>query len=447
MPGRGHCSDISPPRDEPRPPRTGRDAPAGPTDRRCAPRALNADRSAPYIERRSHPASLTSSLPAPAPEALYHSMVCRRPSSNEVVAAKPNRSRARLVSSARRGWPSGFVGSQRISPVKPVSLGDQLHEVADRDLLAGAQVDRLGAVVALGGEDDALGGVVDVEELARGRAGAPDVDVVGARSRRASTHFLMSAGITCELRRVEVVAGAVEVDRDAGRSTLKPYCCAVGLALDQEHLLGQAVGGVRLLRVAVPEVVLAERHRRELGVGADRADRDELLDAGQARLLHELDAHDRVVVEEAARVLAVGADAADDGGEVDDDVGPAVGEGAVDPVARAQVVVARCGARRRRSAPAASRRRDDGPAEEAGAAGDHDAAARPEVAHRAGVPRRGARPGPGRPRARSASSMSRTSSSERRPRPPAEDALAPWRRRRRARPPRSGGSSAASIAT
>ena len=41
---------------------------------------------------------------------------------------------------------------------------------------------------------------------------------------------------------------------------------------------------------------------------------------------------DRVVVEERARVLAVGADAADDRGEVDDDVRPAVGERGVDAV-------------------------------------------------------------------------------------------------------------------
>ena len=50
-----------------------------------------------------------------------------------------------------------------------------------------------------------------------------------------------------------------------------------------------------------------------------------------AGLLHELDAHDRVLVEEAARVLPVGADPADDGGEVDDEVRPAVGEGRAMP--------------------------------------------------------------------------------------------------------------------
>ena len=113
----------------------------------------------------------------------YQSIVARRPSSNDVRASKPKRSRARLVSSARRGWPSGLVASQRISPSKPVSSDDQLDQLADRDLPPDAEVDRLRAVVALGGEDDPLGGVVDVEELARRAARAPDLDVVVARAR------------------------------------------------------------------------------------------------------------------------------------------------------------------------------------------------------------------------------------------------------------------------
>ena len=86
-----------------------------------------------------------------------------------------------------------------------------------------------------------------------------------------------------------------------------------------------------------------ERDRGELRVGADGPDRDELLDAGEARGLDQLDAHDRVLVEEPARVLAVGADPADDGREVDDDVGPTVGERPLDVGAATQVVVAAAG--------------------------------------------------------------------------------------------------------
>ena len=49
----------------------------------------------------------------PHPAGVRTTRSCaRRPSSNDVRATKPNASRARLVSSARRGWPSGLVASQ-----------------------------------------------------------------------------------------------------------------------------------------------------------------------------------------------------------------------------------------------------------------------------------------------------------------------------------------------
>ena len=47
---------------------------------------------------------------------LYHSIVFRNPSSKLVFAANPNLSRARDVSSIRRGCPLGFVVSQTTRP-------------------------------------------------------------------------------------------------------------------------------------------------------------------------------------------------------------------------------------------------------------------------------------------------------------------------------------------
>ena len=52
----------------------------------------------------------------------YQFSVSRSPSSNVVRATNPNFSRAFVVSNARRGWPSGFDASQRISPRKPTNL-------------------------------------------------------------------------------------------------------------------------------------------------------------------------------------------------------------------------------------------------------------------------------------------------------------------------------------
>ncbi len=51
-----------------------------------------------------------------APCARHQSMVWRSRSSRGTRATNPNASRARLASSARRGWPSGLVPSQSIVP-------------------------------------------------------------------------------------------------------------------------------------------------------------------------------------------------------------------------------------------------------------------------------------------------------------------------------------------
>ena len=62
---------------------------------------------------------------------------------------------------------------------------------------------------------------------------------------------------------------------------LKLYSLPVlGLGLHQEHLFGQAVGGVGFFGVAVPEVFFFDGGG-EFGVGADGAQGDELSYAGE----------------------------------------------------------------------------------------------------------------------------------------------------------------------
>src|SRR5258708_34496387 len=63
-----------------------------------------------------------------------------------------------------------------------------------------------------------------------------------------------------------------------------------------------------------------ERDGRELRVGTDGAQADELLDSGQARFLDELNAHDGVLIEKASGMELVRTDAANDRGGVDDQV-------------------------------------------------------------------------------------------------------------------------------
>ena len=169
---------------------------------------------------------------------------------------------------------------------------------------------------------------------------------------------------------IDGVARPVQVDRKQvdGRKTI---LLAIGLRLDEQHLLGETVGGVGLLRVAVPQVVFAERHRRVLWVGAHGADGDELLHPDAARLLHELHAHHEVLVEEETRVGAVGTDATNLSGQMDDDLRTAIAVEPADGVAAHQVVR---GASWHEHVGTAFLQPGDGiRPEEAGAAGNRDA--------------------------------------------------------------------------
>src|SRR5207245_336819 len=73
---------------------------------------------------------------------------------------------------------------EREAPAVAHQPADELRQVADADLAAEAEVHRVGAVVALGGQHDPLGAVLDVEELARGRPVTPDLDGVAALLHR-----------------------------------------------------------------------------------------------------------------------------------------------------------------------------------------------------------------------------------------------------------------------
>jgi hypothetical protein len=185
--------------------------------------------------------------------------------------------------------------------------------------------------------------------------------------------------MTWELSGIEVVAGAVEVHGEQ-EDRVEPVLLAVGLRLHEEHLLGESVRRVRLLGIAVPEILLAKRHRSELGVRAHGADGDELGDAVQACLLDELRAHHQVVVEEPAGVLAVGPDAAHDRREVDDDVGPRRLEHAHDVRLSAKIVLAAARHEGRRAA-AFHEGMDHTCPKEAGTARHDHALARPEPRH------------------------------------------------------------------
>src|ERR1044071_9436282 len=84
--------------------------------------------------------------------------------------------------------------------------------------------------------------------------------------------------------------------------------------------------GDGFFRIAVPHVVLAERHGAKLRVRAHGAEPDELANAHLVRFMKKLRAHHHVLVEKTARIFPVRPDAAHLGGEVNDQRGPAIGK-------------------------------------------------------------------------------------------------------------------------
>ena len=107
---------------------------------------------------------------------------------------------------------------------------------------------------------------------------------------------------------VEVVARAVEIDREEHHA-VHAVLLAVALRQHQHHLLGDAVGRVGFLGIAVPQVFLAERDRGELGIGADGSHRHQLPHPSQPALFEDVQSHHGVCEHVAPRVCAIGADA------------------------------------------------------------------------------------------------------------------------------------------
>ena len=239
-------------------------------ERRSRPRGPRFRRRWSRIGRRR----VRSARWAPARRPRTSARCARGPSRSEVRARNPNRSAARVTSSRRRGCPPGLDVSQTSSPSKPVSSATRPARSRIEISSPVPRLTGLGAVVAVGGEEQALDAVLDVEELARRRPVAPERDARVA-ARPGLRHLADERGDHVRGLEVEVVARAVEVHGEEV-DRVEPVLLAVGAGAGEQRALGDAVRRVRLLGEAGPEVVLAERDRRVLRVGADRADEDEL---------------------------------------------------------------------------------------------------------------------------------------------------------------------------
>ena len=139
---------------------------------------------------------------------------------------------------------------------------------------------------------------------------------------------------------VGIVARAVKVDGhqvDTVETVLPP----VRIEHDAQRPLGHAVRRVRFFGEAVPERFLAKRDRAVLGIGADRADLHELVDAAHAGLFDQVQTHGHVGEKEPAGVGLVRPDSADLGRQVNDDVGLVILEQSLGGIGPRQVILAR----------------------------------------------------------------------------------------------------------
>ncbi|SRR6266487_975710 len=245
-------------------------------------------------------------------------------------------------------------------------FSDELRKVSNANLESRTDVDRLRRIVALRGQHDGLRTVLDEQKLARRVAGAPALYFWLTAFDRLDA-FPDECGNHVRRPRVEIVVRSVEIDRQQ-MNGVEAVLLAIGLPLHQQHLLGDAVRGVGLFWIAVPQVLLVKRHRGELWVRANRADADEFLHAGASRLLHDERAEHDVFEEEAPGRFAVRADPAHHGSQVNHQLRPQIG---VHPlrVGFARQVVLRF-ARRRDGAAAGPQGRHDVTAKESAAAGD-----------------------------------------------------------------------------
>ena len=220
---------------------------------------------------------------------------------------------------AAAGLAVGFGGVPDDLAFEPAEAGDEFGQILDGDLAAAAEIHRFGRIVFFHREDESFGAVFDVEEFAADGAGAPGGDLCSAGESGLDA-FADQGGDDVAGMRMEIIARAVEIDRQK-IDGVQAVLLAVGLAHDQEGFFGDAVGGVGFLGVSVPEFGFAEGDGSEFGIGADGPDLHEFLDFVDAGVLDEVESHGEIGEKEPAGVVAIGADAADLGGEVQDDVG------------------------------------------------------------------------------------------------------------------------------
>ena len=123
-----------------------------------------------------------------------------------------------------------------------------------------------------------------------------------------------------------MIAGAVEI-RDDQVNARNSELAAVRLRLNKCHLLGHGLRGARGFRISIPEIILMKRDGGAFGIAVGRAEKNDFLDAVNARLLEDVDSHESILMKRRGLIRAAcGMMAADPRGEMHDGVRTDFGE-------------------------------------------------------------------------------------------------------------------------
>ena len=201
---------------------------------------------------------------------------------------------------------------------------DEFGEFADGDIMAAAEVDPVRGIGGLHEVEAAGGEVVDVEELASGRACAPNDDLFPALL----FGFMEAAeegGDDVGVFGVVVVARAVEVGGHGGVEE-DPVLGAVVLAEFEAGDFGDGVGFIGGLEGTGEEAVFGHGWGGLAGVDAGAAEEENPLHTVREGRVHQVGGNHEILVDEVCRVGAVGVDATDFGGGNHHGIGTGVGD-------------------------------------------------------------------------------------------------------------------------
>ena len=156
----------------------------------------------------------------------------------------------------------------------------------------------------------------------------------------------------------------------------------VGIEHDEQGLFRDAVRSVRLLRITVPQLLLAKWHWGEFGIGANGSGLDKFSNLREPGLLDQVQSHRQVGEKEPAGLLQIGADATDFRGEMNHHIGPRLAKQSADLQLIRQIVLGTPRHDQPVGADAALLKHlANDPPQKAGAAGHADAIGRP-IEHR-----------------------------------------------------------------